>query len=87
MTTHALKALRWYFMWRIKTAANGDVDTTDRTALQTLIEQRSEVVDELKELVKIRPADEVKVQVRAIITTPNVGDHAINRPVHIIHHH
>jgi hypothetical protein len=64
MVSHALKAIRWYFMWRIRSVANPEAESgVDEIAFNALREKRGDVVEELKQIIKQRPADEVKVQV------------------------
>lgn len=61
MISHALRAIRWYFMWRIRaTTLDSGVD---HDALRNIREKRDSVVDVLNQILKERPVDEVKVQV------------------------
>jgi hypothetical protein len=65
MISHALKAVRWYFMWRIRATTSVESDGgVDEDALNDIRAKRNDVVDELSQILKERPADEVKVQVR-----------------------
>jgi len=64
MISHALKAIRWYFMWRIRAITNLESDNgIDEDALNTLREKKSDLIDILNRVLKERPADEVKIQV------------------------
>ena len=64
MILQAMNALRWYFMWRIRSISSGESDTEiDQDTLTELREKRSNVIDELSQVVAQRPADEVKIQV------------------------
>jgi hypothetical protein len=51
-------------MWRIRSIPSGESDTgIDQDTLTELREKRSNVIDELSQIVAQRPADEVKIQV------------------------
>jgi len=55
-------------MWRTKSiAATADDIGIDETALDNLREQRSTVIDDLKHIIRDRPADEVKVQATTLL--------------------
>jgi len=59
LISHALRAIRWYFMWRVRT-----VTGPEDKRLDDLREKRDNVLDILKSIVQSRPAaDEIKVQV------------------------
>jgi hypothetical protein len=62
MISHALKAIRWYFMWQIRAIASHE-DGVNEESLNVLREKKSDVIDELNGIIKDRPADDVKVQV------------------------
>lgn len=67
MISHALKAIRWFFMWRIRAITNLESESgIDEDALNALREKREHVVDLLNRIVQDRPADEVRVQVPSI---------------------
>ena len=74
MITHALKAIRWYFMWRIRSVASES--GVDDAALNDIRENRARVIDELEQVISQRPADEVKIQVFHIIKPLNIGYYA-----------
>ena len=63
MISHALKAIRWFFMWRIRTLTNLSDHGIDQVALMTLRTKKERIVDLLNRCLQDRPADEVKVQV------------------------
>lgn len=64
MVSHALRAIRWFFMWRIRLIANLEADTgINQEALTSLRTQKEHLVDLLNRSLQQRPADEVKVQV------------------------
>jgi hypothetical protein len=51
-------------MWRIRTATNLESEGgVDKDSLNDIREKRNNVVDELLQIIKERPADEVKIQV------------------------
>jgi hypothetical protein len=62
MISHALKAIRWYFMWQIR-AITSHADGVNEESLNVLREKKSDVIDQLNGIIKDRPADDVKVQV------------------------
>ena len=64
MISHAMKALRWYFMWRIRAIATIESDNRiDQDALEDLRNKRTSVIDELSQVITQRPADELRIQV------------------------
>jgi hypothetical protein len=64
MISHALKAIRWYFMWRIRASTSVESDSgVDEDALNDIRAKKNDVIDELSQILKERPSDEVKVQV------------------------
>ena len=54
-------------MWRLKAITSVE-DGIDRKALNNLRDKRMMVIDELKQIIKQRPADEVKVQASTLLT-------------------
>ena len=64
MISHALRAVRWFFMWRIRAITNLEQDRgIDQDALTSLRTKKEHLVDLLNRTLQQRPADEVKVQV------------------------
>jgi hypothetical protein len=66
MLSHALKAIRWYFMWRIRASTSVESDSgVDEDALNDIRAKKNDVIDELSQILKERPSDEVKVHVHS----------------------
>ena len=64
MISHVVKALRWYFMWRIRSISARESDAgIDEETMSELREKRTSVLDELRQVLTQRPADEVRIQV------------------------
>jgi hypothetical protein len=64
MILHAMKALRWYLMWRIHAVSSTESDNRlGQDALADLRDKRTSVIDELSQVITQRPADELRIQV------------------------
>jgi hypothetical protein len=64
MISHVVKALRWYFMWRIRSISAGESNAAiDEETMTELREKRTSVLDELRQVLTQRPADEVRIEV------------------------
>jgi hypothetical protein len=64
MISHALKAVRWFFMWRIRAVTNLEAEQgIDQPGLDTLRTKKDHIIELLNRCLQERPADEVKVQV------------------------
>ena len=67
MILHVVKALRWYFMWRIRSiTAGGPGAGADEETLTELRDKRTSLVDELRQVLTRRLTDEVRIQVSPI---------------------
>ena len=68
MHVHAVNALRWYFMWRVRSFTSDESGSLrDGDVLTDLQEKRTAVLDILSQILDNRPADEVKIQAAALL--------------------
>jgi len=64
MISHVVRALRWYFMWCIRSISAVESGAgIDEETMNELREKRTSVLDELRQVSNQRPADEVRIQV------------------------
>jgi hypothetical protein len=74
MISHVIKGLRWYFMWRIRALSAADSETrVDQHALEDVRDKRTEVIDELSQVITQRPPDELRNQAQPLIFASLIG--------------
>src|SRR5271170_6978613 len=68
MIAHTLTALRWYFMWRVRSITSAESDSApEADALNDLQEKRTAVLDNLTQILDSRPADEIRIQAASLL--------------------
>jgi len=68
MVVNVLTALRWYFMWRVRSITSSESTSSGETdALNDLQEKRTAVLDVLTQILSNRPADEVRLQAACLL--------------------
>lgn len=68
MIVNTLTALRWYFMWRVRSITSPESTSSgDADAVNDLQEKRTVVLDVLTQILSNRPADEVRVQAACLL--------------------
>ena len=88
MISHVVRALRWYFMWRIRSISAVESGAgIDEESMNELREKRTSVLDELRQVSTQRPSDEVRIQVCNSWIFLITGDHPSHRFIHFVHHH